>query len=290
MTDRAVGGRFAYERGIRRSDLPAPARHVALTIATWADAETGIIPKRFQPSLTTLEEATGMSRASVKRHLSVLEEAGWLGRDRPDVIKARTEHARTGYRLTVPQEAGLTVSLGSDRAQPRATESPELGSEGAQARPRVSPKSSFSSVSAESASLSSDATEPAPPGPPAPVERETDAAPSQKPTAAQRAVRSSGVVGLEEEQAFIAWATVKFDVQGPGWWKAAADDIPEHVEVWRAGLVVRSRPASDLPPWCGSCGAGSEHAARTNVRFRIVELLGETHPCPDCHPSAAQAA
>lgn len=34
-------GRLEYERAIRRSNLPWQSRHLALTIATWADLETG---------------------------------------------------------------------------------------------------------------------------------------------------------------------------------------------------------------------------------------------------------
>lgn len=225
-----------------------------------------------------------MSRASVKRHLAVLEEAGWVGRDRPDVVKARTEHARTGYRLMVPEGAGLTVSLGSGRAQPGSTESPDLGSRGAQARPTVSPKSSCSSSSAGNSSLSS-ASDPSPP--PAPVEREIEASP-KSPTAAQRVLRSSGLLTPDEEQPFIVWATAKFNIQGPGWWRTCAPDLPEHIDTWRTTLVVHERRPS-LPPWCGTCADGWT-AARVNPRLRMVELLGKQVPCPDCHPSTVAAA
>jgi len=99
------GGRLAFERAIRRSGLPAPARHVALTIATWADVGTGLIPERFQPSLSTIAEATGMGSTTVKKHLTVLEAAGWLLRERPEISRARAEHARTQYALVVPSHA-----------------------------------------------------------------------------------------------------------------------------------------------------------------------------------------
>ena len=278
-----AGGRFTYERAIRRSGLPAPARHLALTIATWAAVDTAEIPERFQPSLTTLEEATGLSRATVKRHLSVLEAAGWLGRDRPDVIKARTEHARTGYRLRIPDGAGLTESLGSDRAQPGLTVSPDLGSQRTQPGLTVSPKSSFSSSSPGSPSLSTAA--PDPPVTPVPAEREIKAPPKGTPTAAQRAVRAAGVVSPEEEAAFIGWCTAKFLVQGPGWWRVCAADLPEHAAAWRADRPGGQAPGPALPPWCGSCGDGGA-AARTNPRFRTVVVLGTKVPCPDCHPGS----
>ncbi|MFC7909020.1 hypothetical protein [Streptomyces nigra] len=94
--------RFEYERAIRSSDLPSLSRLLALTIATWADVRTGIIPDRRQPSLTVLEESTGMVRASVRTHLTKLESGGWLKRDRPSKADARVKKARTHYALLVP--------------------------------------------------------------------------------------------------------------------------------------------------------------------------------------------
>lgn len=121
------GGRLAFERAIRRSGLPAPARHVALTIATWADVGTGVIPERFQPSISTLAEATGMSATSVKKHLTVLESAGWLLRDRPDIALARTEHARTQYALMVPTSA---QGHGREATMPRSGDDHAMGASG----------------------------------------------------------------------------------------------------------------------------------------------------------------
>jgi hypothetical protein len=74
-------GRLEFERAIRRSDLPSPSRHLALTLATWANITTGIIPDEYQPSLSTLESSTGLSRKTVRTHLDVLEDTGWVGRD-----------------------------------------------------------------------------------------------------------------------------------------------------------------------------------------------------------------
>ena len=46
--------RFEFEREIRRSGLPPLARFIALTIATWADAETGAISRKNQPAQSCL--------------------------------------------------------------------------------------------------------------------------------------------------------------------------------------------------------------------------------------------
>src|SRR5690606_1126765 len=96
--------RFEYERAIRRSSLPPSSRLLALTIATWADVRTGIIPDRYMPSLTVLEAATGLSRKTVRAHLDVLEAEGWVARDRPTAEEAR-RGARTRYRLMIPADA-----------------------------------------------------------------------------------------------------------------------------------------------------------------------------------------
>lgn len=109
---RVAGGRLAYERGIRYSSLPAPSRHIALTIATWADVETGIIPDRFMPAKETLESATGLSRGAIVKHLNLLEAEGWLGRETGGGRNRRTKFrlripvsAKTGHEVT-PLEAG----------------------------------------------------------------------------------------------------------------------------------------------------------------------------------------
>ena len=94
--------RFEYERALLRSELPSGVRLVALVLATWADANSGLIPAKFTPSLSTLADATDLDRRTVIRHLDVLEAAQWIARGRPDPVKARTEHQRSRYRLTVP--------------------------------------------------------------------------------------------------------------------------------------------------------------------------------------------
>jgi hypothetical protein len=120
--------RFEYERAVRSSDLPSLSRLLALTLATWADVRTGRIPPRLTPSLTTLEGATGMARASVRNHLNKLEADGWVVRERPTVAAARSEKARTHYKIRVPKGAAIPESdgeeLGQDVAEARAGDAP----------------------------------------------------------------------------------------------------------------------------------------------------------------------
>lgn len=127
--------RFEYERAVRSSDLPSLSRLLALTVATWADVKTGVIPDRLTPSLTTLEEATGMVRASVRKHLDTLEAGGWLKRDRPAVAAARATKARTKYTIKIPRGAAVSDSDGIELGQdvPKARAGDALDAQGARA-------------------------------------------------------------------------------------------------------------------------------------------------------------
>jgi hypothetical protein len=157
--------RFEYERAVRSSDLPSLSRLLALTLATWADVRTGRIPPRLTPSLTTLEGATGMARASVRTHLNKLEAAGWIVRERPTVAAARSEKARTHYKIRVPKGAAVPDSdgyelgqepsgaragdalaeqrVGQEAPQARAGDALELGQEMTPARAGAALKSSY---------------------------------------------------------------------------------------------------------------------------------------------------
>ena len=111
--------RLAYERAIRRSDLPAPARHVALTAATWADITTGLIPDRFQPSIAILAEATGMHEATVKRHLKTLVAGGWMVREvRRQAGRRDNDVTRTTLTIPAAASQGDDAEVGAECANP----------------------------------------------------------------------------------------------------------------------------------------------------------------------------
>jgi hypothetical protein len=157
--------RFEYERAVRSSDLPPLSRLLLLTLATWADVKTGIIPARLTPSLSVLEEGTGMDRSTVRRHLNKLEAEKWVGRDRPDVVDARAKKARTRYRLTIPKGMAVPDSdgneleaenpeargtqplaneeLGAHSPMARGTQPLELGAQCTTTRGTVPPNSSY---------------------------------------------------------------------------------------------------------------------------------------------------
>jgi|GEM_PF-5768624 len=139
-------GRLEFERAIRESTLPALARHLCLTIATWADITTGVIPDRYQPSQKVLLRATGMGKPSLLKYMAVAIEAGWIVADAPTQHEARTRHARTRYALAIPAGLGQQVTqpagdpapsseagsagdpeLGKGVTQPGSAGDPELG-------------------------------------------------------------------------------------------------------------------------------------------------------------------
>lgn len=125
--------RWKVTKAVRRSDLPAPARHVMLTLADVAEVGTAEIPAQHTPSLAVLARETGLNESTVKRHLNALEKDGWLVRSRPTIEAARLHGERTRYRLTMPQGAEGTVEgaeeaqEGAQEAQTRAQTEPSPG-------------------------------------------------------------------------------------------------------------------------------------------------------------------
>lgn len=83
---------FAYNRAVRGSQLPAIARHVAMTLATYA-GKAG----EAYPSVETLADGTGWKRRTVIDALNTLEAEGWLSR-----IKRGQKGRSTLYRLHAP--------------------------------------------------------------------------------------------------------------------------------------------------------------------------------------------
>ncbi|MGW2048634.1 hypothetical protein ACWCPF_26135 [Streptomyces sp. NPDC001858] len=154
--------RFEFERAIRRSGLQPLARLLALTVATWADVETGRIAIRNQPAQSVLLEATGLSKSAFLSHRKALLEEGWLKCKSPDRIKAQKEHAQNVYSIHIPEgkagspgdlaktdkrvgkrrepRSGDDLDLGRQATQPNGTEAVKSGSTlGRQATTRVFP-------------------------------------------------------------------------------------------------------------------------------------------------------
>jgi hypothetical protein len=127
-------GRWEIERALRSSGLPPYARLLVLSLLTRADADTATVPLVHSPSLARLAADTGLGRATVKRHLTIVEKAGWVTRHRS--ARAAEEQTANWYQVQLP--AGRTAGLGPERAKgARATAGQGLGPERAKARPRA---------------------------------------------------------------------------------------------------------------------------------------------------------
>lgn len=104
-------------------------RHLVHVLCVRVDAQSGLIPSQWQPSLSELARDTGWDRRTVQRYLDGLEGAGWITRQRPTRHAARTTHARVQYAVHIGQRAKGTESPG-----PRGTRPSELGASTPKAR------------------------------------------------------------------------------------------------------------------------------------------------------------
>lgn len=95
---------FTWRSSIARSDLPPAARHIALTLSLFMSE----IGSSCWPSISKQCEATGLSRATVCKHLEVLEKRGWLKREKGDKGKA------THYIAIVPEVVRETDYLADE--------------------------------------------------------------------------------------------------------------------------------------------------------------------------------
>jgi hypothetical protein len=291
------GGRLAYERAIRYSSLPAPARHLALTLATWADIESGVIPDRFQPAQSTLEEATGLSRGAVFKHLKVLEDGGWIGR-----VVGGGRGRRTAYRLLVP--AGAVTSRAKNRS-PGDSYPENQSPRGPETSHVVHVKQSRGDH--KSPCSSGESPPPSPPSPPpagAASNREGGREDAPHPTpeeqdaaeALARAVADVPQLALGvREIARLAPLVVPWlgRTNETALRDALTAGLPAVVGN-PSGIVRRRlldklppvaappRTGGGLPPWCGHCGDGMP-AAEFNPRFRVRQDGGLC----GCHPDAA---
>lgn len=69
-----ASNKFSWERAICSSDLDGTTRHVAMTVGLHF-SKAG---DSCWPSLETLAREAGLDLSTIKRHLYILREAGWL--------------------------------------------------------------------------------------------------------------------------------------------------------------------------------------------------------------------
>lgn len=96
--NRPVAIRWDVERALMWSNIRPLARFVVLALATKSDADSGIIPAEFTPSLSTLHEMTGLAKSQVVKELDYAEALGWVKRARPT---KPSRNGRTSYAIAV---------------------------------------------------------------------------------------------------------------------------------------------------------------------------------------------
>lgn len=93
-----------------RSELPSRARHVGLTMATYADPNGGSI----YPGVATLARSTDLGPRTVDRALEDLRSSGWI-------VRVSSGAWRSGradvYRLNLPDGSDATVTHSADRSE-----------------------------------------------------------------------------------------------------------------------------------------------------------------------------
>ena len=115
---------FRWRWEIMRSDLPAPARHVAHTLGFHMDVDGA----GCQVGKARLIAETGLSEAGVKKHLRLLEAEGWIGVGREARVDGGDE--ANSYIPAVPTERGHEVPpRGHEVPQGRARGAPGGGHE-----------------------------------------------------------------------------------------------------------------------------------------------------------------
>lgn len=135
----AEGMKWRVNNAVTRSTLPPPSRLVMFVLSNRADSKTGEIPDQRTPSLADLASESGLSEATVKRHLASLEASGWVRVQRP-TAEQMARHVPNRYALAVGS-GGSERAPGSDDPGAHSEPAPGAHSElpeenpGAQSEP-----------------------------------------------------------------------------------------------------------------------------------------------------------
>lgn len=116
MSSTTLSRLFSWRGAIVDSDLPAPAKQVALTLSLHM-SERG---DSCFPSQATLVSETSLSKSTVCTHLKTLEERGFLHRE--PGAKGRS----TRYTAVVPDSAGAAPWGSAGAGLPSATDGHEV--------------------------------------------------------------------------------------------------------------------------------------------------------------------
>lgn len=110
---------------IQASHMAPNARLVMFVLISAADAETAEIPERFTPSLDDLVRRSGLSKSAVAEWLTVLEESGWIKRDRPTTAESLGSGRRTRYQLAIGDLEHSPKPQRVRKARPKVTDGSE---------------------------------------------------------------------------------------------------------------------------------------------------------------------
>lgn len=91
----APARRFEWERVVRRVNMHATTKYLALVLATYADQDGS----RIRPGVERLGRVMCTSEKTVKRHLATLRSDGLIERVKQG---NRWTHQADEYRLTLP--------------------------------------------------------------------------------------------------------------------------------------------------------------------------------------------
>lgn len=250
--------------------------------------------RRMFPAHSTLAKETGQSDSAVRRQLNALRDAGALtwganysqrGRSSNDYALALQTPFDFDREVTVKNDSHPPVAVKSDGGvEVKSDGHPTVKNERVVEEHRVSEDSLSSQVPQQT--------------------RQPPAASGERETTAQKAIRRTGLIDRADEEAFIAWATRKFDIRQPGWWRSCADDIPEHAATW---LALREQPRAASKPTgarCSCCSTiapaactyrGQSYCASCTATCTGCQTpmpadqlhAGECHPCRTARSPAA---
>lgn len=101
------------------------ARLIMFVLISAADPDTAAIPDRFTPSLEELAGRSGLSKSAVAEWLTVLEDSGWVKRDRPSTAESFVGGRRTRYQLAIGDQLGSPKPKRERKRRAETTKSSE---------------------------------------------------------------------------------------------------------------------------------------------------------------------
>jgi hypothetical protein len=239
--------RWGKDTAVETSGLPPRTRHLLHTLLRRAVPETGLIPDRFQPSLISLEQKTGLRHETLLRELNRAEKAGWLIRHRS---KGGRGH-RTHYTVAIPETGPRAGSVAARRTGPRhgRFEAAETGP-----APRIN-------GSAPAAGT----------GPHAGPQLRSGSERVSDHVLGEMLAAQLPEIDPGEREMLAAWIDAK---HAPRKIRAYLGSLQrEHLLGHLSDMRAGSAAPAGLPPWCGEC----------DQRTRMRETPdGQPYRCPDC--------